>query len=169
MLVMGIDTSGEMCTAGLCNEKGIRGEINIYLSHRHSEELLSNIDFLLKQSGHSMEELGGLCVAVGPGSFTGLRIGLSTVKTFAQVLRIPVVGISTLDLLAYSSSIDRGWLVPVIDARHRRVYTSLYENRRSDIRSAKKWSDQALKGDELLEKLSDNDPEGIYYLIGNGQ
>lgn len=168
MLVMGIDTSSDIGAVGLCNENGIIGEINIHLFHRHSEELLTNIDFLLNQSGYTIGEIEGLSVTIGPGSFTGLRIGLSTVKAFAQVFKIPVLGVSTLDLLAYNTTIDKSWLVPAIDARHRRVYTALYRNRQCDIRSSKRWPDRAMTVDDLLKELQDNDPDGVYYIIGDG-
>lgn len=168
MLVMGIDTSSEVGAVGLADETGLLGEVNIRLLHRHSERLLPNIDFLLKEAGFSISELDGLSVTVGPGSFTGLRIGLSTVKTFVQVLNIPVIGLSTLDVLAYNLSQVKGWLVPVIDARRERVYTSLYKGWQQDIRGVKKWSDQAVPVSELLVRLAEVDRKGTFFLVGDG-
>ncbi len=168
MLVMGIDTSSEIGAVGLINEQGVQGEINIRHVHRHSERLLPNIDFLFEETGFEIKDLDGIAVTIGPGSFTGLRIGLSSVKALIQVLDIPVVGLSTLDILAYNFFQHRGWLVPVIDARRERVYTSLYQGRQQDIRHAKNWPDQALKVSELLERLIPFSDQGELYLVGDG-
>src|SRR5690554_6308600 len=145
MLVMSIDTSGEIGAVGLASAEGIIGEINIRLKRQHSERLLPNIDILLKEAGTNLKELDGIGVTTGPGSFTGLRIALATVKTFAQVLNIPVVGISTLEILAYNLFQHQGWLVPLIDARRERVYTALFHNWDRDIRSCKTWDEQAIE------------------------
>lgn len=168
MLVMGIDSSSDIGAIGLIDNSGLLGEINIRLSHRHSERLLPNIDFLLKETGHHINELDGLAVTIGPGSFTGLRIGLSTVKAFAQVLDIPVIGLSSLDVLAYNIFNKNGWLVPVIDARRNRVYTSLYKGWKKDIIDAKGWPDQALNVDDLIVRLQNLDDNNKIYMVGNG-
>ncbi len=168
MLVMGIDTSGETGAIGLSSEKGILGEINIHFYRQHSERLLPNIDYILKETNHTVNDLEGIGVTIGPGSFTGLRIALSTVKTFVQVLNIPVVGISTLDLLSYNLVQKEGWLVPVIDARRKRVYTSLYHNWDQDIRSRKKWKERALSLIELIKELKAIDKQGTFHFIGDG-
>lgn len=168
MLVLGLDTSSEIGAAGLINEQGILGEINLHLIHKHSERTLSNLDYLFKESGHSIKELDGIGVTVGPGSFTGIRIGLSTVKSFAQVLEIPVIGLSALDVLAYNLIGANDWIVPVIDARRERVYTALYQGWSEDIKKQKLWEDQALKIDDLIAKLTELNDKKRIYLIGNG-
>lgn len=168
MLVMGIDSSSEMGAVGLVNEEGILGEINLHLANRHSEEILSNIDFLLKQTGYSIKDLNGLSITNGPGSFTGLRIGLSTAKTFAQVLDIPIIGLSCLDVLAYNTGLSEDWIVPVIDAKRNRVYTAIYQGWAQDIVSKKVSCDKAIGLDTLLEKLENRDPQGTFVFVGDG-
>lgn len=168
MLVMGIDTSREIGAIGLVSEQGVLGEINVRLYRQHSERLLPNIDFILKETGFTINDLEGIGVTIGPGSFTGLRIALATVKTFVQVLNIPVIGISTLDHLAYNLTQKEGWLVPVIDARRERVYTALYHNWAPDIRSRKKWSEKALPLSQLIEELKKIASKDTFYLIGDG-
>ncbi len=168
MLVMGVDTSTEVGAIGLIKDNNILGEINLRLHRRHSERLMPNIDYLFQESGFKIANLEGLAVTVGPGSFTGLRIGLSTVKSFAQFLDIPVIGLSTLNVLAYSVYQIKNWLVPIIDARRERVYTSLYAGGKRDIIAAKKWDDQALMVNELMEKLVNFADDGKFYLVGNG-
>ncbi|MFP4661577.1 MAG: tRNA (adenosine(37)-N6)-threonylcarbamoyltransferase complex dimerization subunit type 1 TsaB [Halanaerobiales bacterium] len=168
MLTLGIDSSGEIGAVGLADENSVLGEININLVHRHSEELLNNIDYLMNQTGISIKELEGLAVTLGPGSFTGLRIGLSTAKTFAQVLNIPIIGISTLDLLAYNLNLLDNWIVPLIDAKRNRVYTAIYRRWSEDIASEKHLDDRAVHIEELIEELININPEDVFTFVGNG-
>lgn len=167
MLTLGIDTSTEICALGLADEEGILGEVNFRLIHRHGEELLSNLDFLLSQTGKKIEDLEALCIGTGPGSFTGLRIGLTAAKTLAQVRGLPIVGVSSLDLLAYNLSTTTAWLLPVIDARRERVYTAIYKGWAKDIESQRIKGARAIEVRELLAELKSLDPEGTFYFAGN--
>jgi len=168
MLTLGIDTSTEICALGLADEVGILGEINFRLINRHGEELHSNLDFLLSSTGKKISDLEGLCIGTGPGSFTGLRIGLTAARTLAQVRELPIVGVSSLDLLAYNLSSTGAWLVPVIDARRQRVYTALYRGWDQDIAGQRIDAARAVGLEELLAELQILDPEGVFYFTGNG-
>ncbi|MFW6022404.1 MAG: tRNA (adenosine(37)-N6)-threonylcarbamoyltransferase complex dimerization subunit type 1 TsaB [Halanaerobiaceae bacterium] len=168
MLVMGIDTSSEIGAFGLVDKTGVLGEINIHLLHRHSEELFNNIDFMLKQSGKTINDLDGISVTVGPGSFTGLRIGLSAAKTFAQILEIPIIGLSILDVLAYNLSFTDNYLAPVIDARRNRVYTAYYQKWNEDIIAEKITEDKAIGIGELINELKELNKETAITLVGSG-
>jgi len=168
MLVMGIDSSSEIGAFGLVNKEGIVGEINLHLANRHSEEMLTNIDFLLKQTGYSIKDLNGICITNGPGSFTGLRIGLSTARTFAQVLDLPIIGISCLDVLAYNIGLSEEWIIPIIDARRERVYTAVYQGWAQDIVSRKISCDRAVEIDTLFEELENRAPQGNFVFVGDG-
>ncbi|HHU92675.1 MAG TPA: tRNA (adenosine(37)-N6)-threonylcarbamoyltransferase complex dimerization subunit type 1 TsaB [Halanaerobiaceae bacterium] len=168
MLTLGIDTSTEICALGLADEVGILGEINFRLINRHGEELHSNLDFLLSSTGKKISDLEGLCIGTGPGSFTGLRIGLTAARTLAQVRELPIVGVSSLDLLAYNLSSTGAWLVPVIDARRQRVYTALYRGWDQDIAGQRIDAARAVGLEELLAELQTLDPEGVFYFAGNG-
>ncbi|MGB4177159.1 MAG: tRNA (adenosine(37)-N6)-threonylcarbamoyltransferase complex dimerization subunit type 1 TsaB [Halanaerobiales bacterium] len=168
MLTLGIDTSTEICALGLADEVGILGEINFRLINRHGEELHSNLDFLLSSTGKKISDLEGLCIGTGPGSFTGLRIGLTAARTLAQVRELPIVGVSSLDLLAYNLSSTGAWLVPVIDARRQRVYTARYRGWDQDIAGQRIDAARAVGLEELLAELQILDPEGVFYFAGNG-
>ncbi len=172
MLTLGIDTSTEVGSLGLVNEDDFLGEINLYLQHRHSERIIVNIDHLLRETEHKVQDLEGMAVGVGPGSFTGLRIGVTTARTMAQFLEIPITGISTLDILAYNIlSSEKKWILPVIDASRKRVYTSLYKYNENDliiIDKAKIWEEQALTLDELFDKLKEQAGNEKIYITGNG-
>lgn len=168
MKVLGLDSTTDMASLGVITEDGMKGELNLYLHHRHSERLLLNIKHLLEEAQIAKKELTGLAVGLGPGSFTGLRIGVTTIKTMAQFLQIPVVGLSTLEILGASFYQMDGWLVPVIDARNKRVYTSLFRGGSLDMHKNRLWEDQALTIEELLAELKAHDPGGKFFLTGNG-
>ncbi len=126
MNVLGIDTSGPICTVGLAGSDGIIAERSVRGQKIHSVRLLPLIEELLDDAGLLTGNLDGVAVSAGPGSFTGLRIGLTTARTLAQVLGIPVVGVSSLEILAYPlCGVRRAWaLVP---ARRGEVYAALYD------------------------------------------
>lgn len=168
MLILGIDSSGSIGALGLYDEKGFLAETNIKLFHRHSEELLTNINFVLKQSGKTIEEVSAIAVVTGPGSFTGLRIALSTAKTFAQVLDIPLLALSSLDVLAYNINVDNCYIVPLIDAKRERVYMAAYRKWSKDIKAQKVIEDKASSIEDLLDELSELDSNATFYLTGDG-
>lgn len=91
---------------------------------RHAESVLQGIDALLKKRRWALDSLTGIAVSVGPGSFTGIRIGLSTARAFGQFLRIPVVGVSALETLAYAAA--RPVVCPAIDALRGHVFSGVY-------------------------------------------
>jgi tRNA threonylcarbamoyladenosine biosynthesis protein TsaB len=119
----------------------------------HSERLLPAIDHLLGNAGMAPGDLEGLAVAVGPGSFTGLRIGLSTVKGLALALGIPVAAVPTLDAMAASLPYAMFPVCPVLDARKGEVYCSLYRWR--EDRMQREWDYLALPPADLVRRLSE--------------
>jgi tRNA threonylcarbamoyladenosine biosynthesis protein TsaB len=104
----------------------ILGESTLNLSVTHSERLMPAIDRLLADVSRPVREIEGIALALGPGSFTGLRIGVSTVKGLAFALGVPVAGVGTLDALAQNVRYARGLVCPVLDARKKEVYAALY-------------------------------------------
>ncbi|MFW5999320.1 MAG: tRNA (adenosine(37)-N6)-threonylcarbamoyltransferase complex dimerization subunit type 1 TsaB [Halanaerobiaceae bacterium] len=168
MLTLGIDTSTAVCAVGLRDKDGFLGEMNVRLGRRHSERLLPVIAKLFSELEYRIEDVKGLAVTTGPGSFTGLRIGLSTVKAFARALGIPVYAVPTLDLLAYSIYSVQGIIVPVLDARRGRVYNALYRGGKRDVDGSRLCADRALPAEELLAELLREYPGESYYLIGDG-
>ncbi len=104
----------------------IIGEITLNLQSTHSERLMPSIDRLLEDASLKIGDIQGIALGLGPGSFTGLRIGVSTVKGLAYALRIPVVGVSTLEALAYNVPYSSSAICPVLDARKKEVYAALF-------------------------------------------
>jgi tRNA threonylcarbamoyladenosine biosynthesis protein TsaB len=126
MLVLGIESSTPVASVAIVSNEGLKGEITLNIGLTHSEQLLPLIDDLLVQSRVSKDEIGGIAIAGGPGSFTGLRIGMATAKGLAQGLDIPLVSIPTLQALAFTHLSEGGLISPVMNARKQEVYAALF-------------------------------------------
>jgi tRNA threonylcarbamoyladenosine biosynthesis protein TsaB len=126
MLVLGVETSTMQGGVALVGEDGLRSEYALNVAATHSERLLPAIDRMLRDAGVGLDALSGLAVSIGPGSFTGLRIGLSTVKGLAYATGLPVVGVASLEALACSVAFAREQVCPVLDARKQEVYAALF-------------------------------------------
>jgi len=125
MKVLGIDTAMWTGSVAIIYDDHLCGMVGINAAASHAERLMSCIDFLFKNLGMQENELDGLAVSAGPGSFTGLRIGIGTVKGFSLALKKPAVGISTLKAMA--RSVPAGMLLcPLIDAGRGEVYGCCY-------------------------------------------
>ena len=126
MMVLGIETSTPIASVALVSGAGLRGEITLNIGLTHSEQLLPLVDALLCQARTRLDEVEGIAVAGGPGSFTGLRIGMATAKGLAQGRNIPLVGVPTLLALAHTQEGFNGLVSPVMNARKNEVYTALF-------------------------------------------
>lgn len=151
--VLAVETSTLAGGVALLEGERLRGEYLLDVSATHSERLMPAIDRLLADAGWQPGDLEGLAVAVGPGSFTGLRIGLSTVKGLALALRLPVAAVPTLDAMAAALPFAALPVCPVLDARKGEVYCSLY--RWDGERMARQWEYLALPPRELAARLTE--------------
>ena len=127
MLVLGIETATLTGSVALADNNGIIAEHLLNTEDPHSERLLKGIDQILTNAKLSIEACDGIAVSIGPGSFTGLRIGVVTAKTLAYTLQKPLTGVSTLEVLTHNLPLTAGFICPMIDARRKEVYTALYE------------------------------------------
>jgi len=127
MNILSVDTATESATCAVMNNEKLLGEIVFNYKKQHSVILMEMIDSLLKNLKLDISDIDGFVVSKGPGSFTGLRIGASTVKGLSQGTKKPFVGISTLDSLAYNLAYTPGIICPILDALRGNVYTALYE------------------------------------------
>ena len=128
MLLLGIDTSTFFGSIALTESDKVIAEQNINLKTTHSERLLPGINRLLQETGLTLKQVNAIASTVGPGSFTGLRIGLSTAKAMAVAADKPLVGISTLDVLAAGAFACQRLICTVLDARRGELYTALYRH-----------------------------------------
>ena len=126
MLILGIETATERVSVAIGGHEGVIGLFEITKGRRHAETLVPAIDFTCRQAGIGLDEISVVAVDVGPGLFTGMRVGLASGKPIAQALRVPMIGISSLDLLAFASRHADRVVVPVIDARKGEVFSAMY-------------------------------------------
>lgn len=126
MLILGIETATERVSVAIGGHEGVIGLFEVTKRRRHVETLVPAVSFLLDQAGIDISEIGVIAVDVGPGLFTGMRVGLAAAKAFAQALRVPMIGITSLDLLAFPNRHTDRVIVPVIDARKSEVFYAMY-------------------------------------------
>jgi tRNA threonylcarbamoyladenosine biosynthesis protein TsaB len=169
MKVLGIETSTMTGSIALVEEEKLIAEYTLNLGQTHSTRLMPAIDRILKDSNLTIEEIEGIAVALGPGSFTGLRIGIATAKALAQGLGKPIVGIPTLDGLARNLLPGKQVICPLLDARKREIYFALYESKDDKLKRLTDYL--SLKPGELLKMINTQQPaidnQPIYFL-GNG-
>ena len=131
--VLAVDTATRSCSVALCRESELVAELYANTGETHSRHVLRMIDTVIQLSGVGQAEIDAYAVTNGPGSFTGLRIGLSVVKAMALVHQKPVLGISTLDVLARQCPYENGPIFAMIDARRSEVYFAGYEEQNSRL------------------------------------
>src|SRR5690625_4666143 len=117
MNILAIDTSNHILGVSLLNDGQMRGEIVTDLKKGQTERLMPAIQFLMQEASMDVDELDRIVVAHGPGSYTGVRIGITTAKTLAWSLNIPIVAISSIELLAYTGMHYPNLICPFFDAR----------------------------------------------------
>src|ERR1700752_4670987 len=117
MLILGIETSTPVSSVAIGSEQGIVASMSLSRGRGHAEFLVPAIRHIADQAGVKMGSLAGIAVGVGPGLFTGMRVGAATAKTMAQALRIPVVGTPSIDLLAYGVRYTPRLICAAVDAR----------------------------------------------------
>jgi len=154
MKVLGIDTSTSCGSVGLINDGEVISDYLLNIHGTHSERLLGAIELVLREARCPIEGIDGWTISLGPGSFTGLRIGLSTVKGLAFATGKPVAGVSTLDVLASQIASTPHLICPILDARKKEVYTAFY--RYGEACSLKRLSPyQTMSPEDLVQKIKE--------------
>ena len=126
MLILGIETATEQVSVAIGGHEGVLGSFELTRGRRHAETLVPAIEFLCNQAGIEIAEFSAIAVDIGPGLFTGMRVGIAAGKAIAQALRIPMIGISSLDLLAFPLRYSDRTIAAVIDARKGEVFSAFY-------------------------------------------
>jgi tRNA threonylcarbamoyladenosine biosynthesis protein TsaB len=160
VLVLGIDTATQTGGVALLDEYALRGEYLLNVSATHSERLLGSIERLLLDAHCPKEDIDGIAVSIGPGSFTGLRIGVTVAKTLAWVWKCPVVGVSTLAALA-RQGFGAQLICPMIDARRKNVYAAVYSQDYQTIRKP-----QYISVDSLVKFFQEQQKTVVF--LGDG-
>jgi tRNA threonylcarbamoyladenosine biosynthesis protein TsaB len=163
-MILALETSSQAASCALWREGKLLGESYGNAGLTHSQTILPMVEDMLRHTHVSLEEVEVFAVSVGPGSFTGLRIGLSAVKGMAMALGKPCAGISTLHGLAANVRDFRGILLPVLDARRGQVYAAAF---RSDGAALTRlWEDEALSLADLALRLESLDGPKLF--VGDG-
>lgn len=135
MRLLAIDTTTPFGSVAVLEKAQLLGEVNIESPATHSERLLPAVDFLLRAFGWKITDIEAFALAVGPGSFTGIRVGMSTVKSFAYASRKPVAPVSTLEALGWKLKQPQNRLLcPVLDAKKKEIYAALFQVHRGQLR-----------------------------------
>ena len=152
MRILALDTSGLVVSAAVAEDDRLVAETFLHYQKTHSQTLLPLLADMLSRVGMDVNDMDVLALAMGPGSFTGLRIGVCTVKGLAMPNAIPVAPVPTLDALAYTCALYEGFICPIMDARRDQVYTALYRTGQGEIRE-KLNEDAALPVEALCDSL----------------
>lgn len=152
MLTLAIDTATKVCTAALCRERELLAEYTINMGMTHSEGLLPQLEQLLARTGTAKKDIGLLAVSMGPGSFTGLRIGLATAEAMAYSWQCCLHGVDTLKALAYNVPLEGLVLSPVLDAQKGNFYQALYQWRDGALQELEPV--QVVNAEKALERIA---------------
>jgi len=164
MYILGVESSAVSASAALMKDGKLIGEAYINAGLTHSQTLMTLIDNVLKNAGITFKDIDIAAVAHGPGSFTGIRIGVAAVKGLCFVNDTPCYGISTLEGLANCADVDSFIICPVMDARCMQVYTALFE--KQDGETVRLLEDTPMKLEELAVVLKEYDKKIL--LLGDG-
>ena len=148
MNIFAMDTSTLTATVAVLSDEKLLGEFSVSNKLTHSVTIMPMTDSLLKSASLALNDIDVFAVSVGPGSFTGLRIGMATVKTFAQALGKPIIGVSSLDAAVGNFALAKGLVCPMFDARRSEVYNAVYKD------GSKICQDRAIHTDALFNELS---------------
>lgn len=163
MKILAIDTSGPNCSTAILDEQKVIGSFNINIGKTHSETLLPLDDELLKFCGMELKDIDAFACCVGPGSFTGIRIGIATIKGFALSLNKPVISVSTLESLAYNVPTFDGIICSILNANNNNVYSALYKLTNSPEMIGDYLTDSI---DSLIEEIKKYDSKVLF--VGDG-
>lgn len=164
MSILAIDTSTLVSSVALAQPGRLLAEITVQTKKTHSEHLMPHIADLLDKASQKRSDLTAVAVSIGPGSFTGLRIGLATAKALAYTLQLPLVGVPTLAALAFGCYAPGVMLAPMLDAQKDNVYFALYTWRPDGFHEVSPPT--VLAAESLLLKLSQS--ESSVVLLGEG-
>jgi len=164
MLILAFESSAKAASVALCRDGKLISQYSQCSGLTHSRTLLPMAEDLLKNAEMGLRDVDLFAVAQGPGSFTGIRIGVSTVKGLAWAANKPCVGVSTLEAMAWHGLAAGGYICPVMDARRNQVYNAIFEIK--DGRPVRLCDDRPVALSQLaqdVEKL-----EGPVFLVGDG-
>lgn len=163
MKILSIDTSSKICSVSILEDCNVLLEKHTNDERTHSQNLMPLVNEIFKETNLTLDNIDLLACSQGPGSFTGIRIGIATIKAFADAKNIPVVGVTSLESLAYNIS-ETGLIVSLIDAKNDNVYYSLFSNNGSTYSQIGEFKSDSIQN--ILDNLSIYDDKLIF--VGDG-
>lgn len=151
MLILAVDTSTQSGSLAVLRGNRVVGELAVRGDEPYSSTMFRHLEFLLRELGLHLRQFELFAVAAGPGSFTGLRVGLTAVKGWAEVYGKPIAAVSVLEAIAAQARAGESLLVPVLDARRGQIFAGLYE--RGDGRLLRRGDEVVMPAGEFLESL----------------
>ena len=151
MLILAFETSAKAASVALMEGEKLLGESYQNTGLTHSQTLMPMAQDLLKSCGYTPQQVEAVAVAAGPGSFTGIRIGVAAAKGFAWGAELPCYGVSTLEAMARNLGAWQGYVVPAMDARRSQVYTAIFHAEKGELTRLEE--DMAISLAELKEKI----------------
>ncbi len=164
MLTLAFETSAKAGSVALLDDKKLLGESYQNTGLTHSQTIMTMAQDLISACGHTPQDIQAVAVAAGPGSFTGVRIGVAAAKGFAWGAEIPCYGVSTLEAMALNLGVYEGLVVGVMDARRSQVYTATFRAEKGQL--TRVTDDRAISLQQLGEELENSDAP--VYLVGDG-
>ncbi|MDQ6909214.1 MAG: tRNA (adenosine(37)-N6)-threonylcarbamoyltransferase complex dimerization subunit type 1 TsaB [Actinomycetota bacterium] len=164
MLILGIETATQQVGCAIGRHDGVVASFRACRERRHVETLVPAIEFTCRQAGVELRDLAAVAVDIGPGLFSGLRVGVAAAKAFALALRIPVVGVSSLDLLAFPVRHSNRLIVPAIDARRGELFYAFYRQVPGGVQRLTDY--QVGSADDLVSELVASGEDSL--LVGDG-
>ena len=162
MKILGIDTSTMAANVAVLEDDKLICEYTINTKKTHSQKLMPMIENMLKLSDLDIKEIDAIAICVGPGSFTGLRIGMATAKAMAHVNNIPLIGVNSLEILGANMDLCNRNICSILDAQRNQVYMNKYILKDDKITELEEISIKPI--DELLEKISSSNEDWV--LVG---
>ena len=162
MKILGIDTSTMAANVAVLEDDKLICEYTINTKKTHSQKLMPMIENMLKLSDLEIKDIDAIAICVGPGSFTGLRIGMATAKAMAHVNNIPLIGVNSLEILGTNMDLCNRKICSILDAQRNQVYMNKYILEDNKIKELEEISIKPI--DELLEELSSSDEQWV--LVG---
>ncbi len=166
MKILGVDTSTPIGSVALIDDDNVVAEHTLDIVRAHSSRLMPAIDSVLKWGDITVNDLDGCAVGIGPGSFTGIRIGVATIKSICYAVDKPIVGVSTLEAIAYNLRWSNSIICPLLDARRSETYGAIFQGNTNWERLSE---DLCLPINAFLDRIKeDTSPDCPINFVGDG-